>query len=78
MYHSVLQNSTHIGHYADEKIENLLFFSGGGGGRLVGCGCSGDICNKYFAKIFLHTRSRIEIQTVAISYSCPPPPMLTR
>ena len=32
------------------------FFSGGGGGRLVGCGCSGDICKKYFAKIFLHTK----------------------
>ena len=39
-----------------EFIITANFFSGGGGGRLVGCGCSGDICKKYFAKIFLHAK----------------------
>ena len=45
---------------------SIIFVSGGGGGgRLVGCGCCGDICKKSFAP------RRIEIQTVALSYSRP-------
>lgn len=57
-----------VGHSSNSSYVplSIIFVSGGGGGRrLVGCGCCGDICKKSFAP------RRIEIQTVALSYSRP-------